>query len=99
MRSSEKFHSVSQMRAGLQSRDAGQLTLDVLSLAELQRLQVPPSDDSLKYRYRLQGDTYGKVGLVSAPVCPPVLMRLSPPSLRTVRRHGPGPVRRAESGS
>lgn len=35
--------------------------LDVLSLAELRRLEVPPTDDSLKYRYRLQEDTYGSI--------------------------------------
>lgn len=61
------FHCacVSQVRRGLQSHDQGQLTLDVLSLAELQRLGVPPTDDRLKYRYHLQGDTYGKVRRVS----------------------------------
>uniref|UniRef100_A0A3Q1F7S8 Alanine--tRNA ligase n=1 Tax=Acanthochromis polyacanthus TaxID=80966 RepID=A0A3Q1F7S8_9TELE len=32
--------------------------LDVLSLAELQRLGVPHTDDSLKYAYRLEKDRY-----------------------------------------
>ncbi|XP_031154389.1 alanine--tRNA ligase, mitochondrial isoform X1 [Sander lucioperca] len=34
------------------------LTLDVLSLAELQRLGVPHTDDSLKYQYRLEQGRY-----------------------------------------
>ncbi|KAF1394456.1 hypothetical protein PFLUV_G00000490 [Perca fluviatilis] len=34
------------------------LTLDVLSLAELQRLGVPYTDDSLKYQYRLEQGRY-----------------------------------------
>lgn len=50
----------SQVRGGLQSRDQGQLTLDVVSLAALQHLGVPPSDDSLKYCYHLQGGAYGE---------------------------------------
>ncbi|XP_028313684.1 alanine--tRNA ligase, mitochondrial [Gouania willdenowi] len=32
--------------------------LDVLSLSELQRAGVPPTDDSLKYRYHLEQDRY-----------------------------------------
>ncbi|XP_069578112.1 alanine--tRNA ligase, mitochondrial [Brachyistius frenatus] len=35
-----------------------QVTLDVLSLAELQRLGVPHTDDSLKYGYRLDRGRY-----------------------------------------
>lgn len=71
---------MSQVRAGLQSCDQGQLMLDVLSLAELRRLEVPPTDDSLKYRYRLQGDTYGTVHRVHGPVPVPQgqLSRLCP---------------------
>ncbi|XP_018530197.1 alanine--tRNA ligase, mitochondrial [Lates calcarifer] len=42
----------------LQSGDRCQVMLDVLSLAELQRLQVPHTDDSLKYQYRLDQDRY-----------------------------------------
>ncbi|KAG7217976.1 hypothetical protein INR49_008232 [Caranx melampygus] len=35
-----------------------QVTVDVLSLAELQRLVVPHTDDSLKYQYRLDQGRY-----------------------------------------
>lgn len=45
----------------MQSAIQAQLMLDVVSLAELQRLAVPHTDDSLKYKYHLEGDTYGKV--------------------------------------
>uniref|UniRef100_A0A671TCR5 Alanine--tRNA ligase n=1 Tax=Sparus aurata TaxID=8175 RepID=A0A671TCR5_SPAAU len=41
---------MSELQAGAQA----QVTLDVLSLAELQRLAVPHTDDSLKYQYRLE---------------------------------------------
>ena len=34
------------------------MMLDVLSLAELQRLGVPHTDDGLKYQYRLEQDQY-----------------------------------------
>lgn len=46
---------VSEKQAGVRSH----VTLDVHVLAELQRLQVPHSDDSLKYQYRLEKDRYG----------------------------------------
>lgn len=46
---------MSELQAGAQS----QVTLDVLSLAELQRLAVPHTDDSLKYQYRLERGRYG----------------------------------------
>lgn len=48
------------MRLGLQARGQDQLTPDTVSLAELQRLGVPHTDNSLKYRYHLEGDTYGE---------------------------------------
>ncbi|XP_047435242.1 alanine--tRNA ligase, mitochondrial [Mugil cephalus] len=41
-----------------QSADESQVVLDVVSLAELQRLGVPHTDDGLKYRYRLDQDRY-----------------------------------------
>ncbi|XP_040002495.1 alanine--tRNA ligase, mitochondrial isoform X1 [Xiphias gladius] len=44
----------SDLQSGVQS----QVMLDVLSLAELQRLGVPHTDDSLKYQYRLEQDRY-----------------------------------------
>lgn len=43
-----------QARAELQAGVGSQLTLDVVSLSELQRLGVPHTDDSPKYNYRLQ---------------------------------------------
>uniref|UniRef100_A0A671TFM2 Alanine--tRNA ligase n=1 Tax=Sparus aurata TaxID=8175 RepID=A0A671TFM2_SPAAU len=45
---------MSELQAGAQA----QVTLDVLSLAELQRLAVPHTDDSLKYQYRLERGRY-----------------------------------------
>lgn len=50
---------MSQVRGRLQSCDKSKLTLDVATLAELQHLRVPHTDDSLKYQYYLEGDTYG----------------------------------------
>ncbi|XP_056891826.1 alanine--tRNA ligase, mitochondrial isoform X1 [Takifugu flavidus] len=47
-----------KVRGRLQSCDESKLTLDVATLAELQRLRVPHTDDSLKYQYHLEGDTY-----------------------------------------
>ncbi|XP_068455614.1 alanine--tRNA ligase, mitochondrial [Clinocottus analis] len=44
--------------SGLGSGLRSQVTLDVLSLADLQRLGVPHTDDSLKYQYRLDQDRY-----------------------------------------
>ncbi|KAM9362720.1 alanine--tRNA ligase, mitochondrial [Symphorus nematophorus] len=44
----------SEQQSGVQSP----VMLDVLSLAELQRLRVPHTDDSLKYQYRLEQDRY-----------------------------------------
>ncbi|XP_008299857.1 alanine--tRNA ligase, mitochondrial [Stegastes partitus] len=48
-------HKVS---SGPQSGVPSQVMLDVVSLAELQRLGVPHTDDSLKYGYRLEEDRY-----------------------------------------
>uniref|UniRef100_A0A3Q3AGJ3 Alanine--tRNA ligase n=1 Tax=Kryptolebias marmoratus TaxID=37003 RepID=A0A3Q3AGJ3_KRYMA len=45
---------VSEQQAGVSSR----LMLDVLSLAALQRVGVPHTDDSLKYAYRLEDGRY-----------------------------------------
>ncbi|XP_035492539.1 alanine--tRNA ligase, mitochondrial [Scophthalmus maximus] len=42
----------------LQSGDRTRVALDVLSLAELQRLVVPHTDDRLKYQYRLEQNRY-----------------------------------------
>ncbi len=50
---------LSQVVSDLQSGVQSQVMLDVLSLAELQRLGVPHTDDSLKYQYRLEQDRYG----------------------------------------
>ncbi|XP_044044874.1 alanine--tRNA ligase, mitochondrial isoform X1 [Siniperca chuatsi] len=50
----EKHKVMSDLQSGAQS----QVMLDVLSLAELQRLGVPHTDDSLKYQYRLEQDRY-----------------------------------------
>lgn len=50
---------VSQVALELQAGDRAQVTLDVLSLTELQRLGVPHTDDSLKYDYRLAKGRYG----------------------------------------
>ncbi|XP_075938766.1 alanine--tRNA ligase, mitochondrial isoform X3 [Anarhichas minor] len=47
-----------KVSSGLQSGDQSRLMLDVLSLADLQRLGVPPTDDGLKYQYRLDKDRY-----------------------------------------
>uniref|UniRef100_A0A3B4Z341 alanine--tRNA ligase n=1 Tax=Seriola lalandi dorsalis TaxID=1841481 RepID=A0A3B4Z341_SERLL len=41
-----------------QSGERSQVMLDILSLAELQRLAVPHTDDGLKYQYRLDQDRY-----------------------------------------
>lgn len=45
---------------GLQACDQDQLTPDTVGLAELRRLGVPHTDNSLKYRYHLEGDAYGE---------------------------------------
>uniref|UniRef100_UPI0037E7E19A alanine--tRNA ligase, mitochondrial isoform X2 n=1 Tax=Semicossyphus pulcher TaxID=241346 RepID=UPI0037E7E19A len=50
----EKHQVTSDQQSGVQS----QVMLDVLSLAELQRLAVPHTDDSLKYQYSLQQGRY-----------------------------------------
>lgn len=50
---------MSQVTSELQSADQSQVMLDVVSLAELQRLGVPHTDDGLKYQYRLDQDRYG----------------------------------------
>lgn len=49
-----------QARAELPSGSSSQLTLDVVSLSELQRRGVPHTDDSPKYNYKLQrNNSYG----------------------------------------
>lgn len=50
---------MSQVALELQAGDRAQVTLDVLSLTELQRLGVPHTDDSLKYDYHLAEGRYG----------------------------------------
>lgn len=50
---------LSQVMSDLQSGVQSQMMLDVLSLAELERLGVPHTDDRLKYQYRLDRDRYG----------------------------------------
>ncbi|XP_076584843.1 alanine--tRNA ligase, mitochondrial [Chaetodon auriga] len=50
----ENHKVMSDQRAGVQS----QVMLDVLSLAELERLAVPHTDDCLKYQYKLDQDRY-----------------------------------------
>ncbi|XP_042372031.1 alanine--tRNA ligase, mitochondrial-like [Plectropomus leopardus] len=47
-----------KVQSDLQSGVESQVMLDVLSLAELQRLGVPHTDDSLKYQYRMEQDRY-----------------------------------------
>ncbi|XP_054459990.1 alanine--tRNA ligase, mitochondrial isoform X2 [Anoplopoma fimbria] len=47
-----------KVTSGLQSGVRSQVMLDVLSLADLQRLGVPHTEDSLKYQYRLDQDRY-----------------------------------------
>ncbi|XP_068558861.1 alanine--tRNA ligase, mitochondrial isoform X2 [Cebidichthys violaceus] len=47
-----------KVSSDLQSGDQSQVMLDVLSLADLQRVGVPPTDDGLKYQYRLDRDRY-----------------------------------------
>ncbi|XP_041790449.1 alanine--tRNA ligase, mitochondrial [Chelmon rostratus] len=47
-----------KVMSDLQSGVKSQMMLDVLSLAELERLGVPHTDDSLKYQYRLDQDRY-----------------------------------------
>ncbi|KAM7420015.1 hypothetical protein PAMA_016894 [Pampus argenteus] len=44
---------VSELKSG-----QSPVMLDILSLAELQRIRVPHTDDSLKYKYNLQQDRY-----------------------------------------
>ncbi|XP_059186184.1 alanine--tRNA ligase, mitochondrial [Centropristis striata] len=51
---SENQKVSSNQQSGVQS----QVMLDVVSLAELQRLGVPHTDDSLKYQYCLEQDHY-----------------------------------------
>ncbi|KAK5873273.1 hypothetical protein PBY51_018328 [Eleginops maclovinus] len=53
----QRLISESQVKSGGQKGVQSQV-LDVLSLAELQCLRVPHTDDSLKYRYSLQLDRY-----------------------------------------
>ncbi|KAI4785753.1 hypothetical protein KUCAC02_037575, partial [Chaenocephalus aceratus] len=53
----QRLTAESQVKSGGQTGVQSQV-LDVLSLAELQRLRVPHTDDSLKYQYSLQRDRY-----------------------------------------
>ncbi|XP_078022692.1 alanine--tRNA ligase, mitochondrial isoform X1 [Epinephelus lanceolatus] len=47
-----------QVMSDLRSGAGSQLMLDIVSLANLQRLSVPHTDDTLKYQYRLEEDRY-----------------------------------------
>ncbi|XP_037327263.2 alanine--tRNA ligase, mitochondrial isoform X2 [Pungitius pungitius] len=47
-----------KVTSGLQSGGPSQVTLDILSLAELHRRGVPHTEDGLKYQYRLDKDRY-----------------------------------------
>lgn len=47
-----------KVSSGPGSGVGSQVTLDLLSLADLQRLGVPHTDDGLKYQYRLDQDRY-----------------------------------------
>lgn len=81
----------SEQQADVPSR----LTLDVLSLAKLQHLGVPHTDDSLKYEYGLEGEGEGRYGTLlpaqvtaaccgSAPVTEPVFLPVFPECRATV---------------
>lgn len=54
-----KHLSVPQAASDLQSGVPSHVMLDVVSLAQLRRLGVPHTDDSLKYQYTLDQDRYG----------------------------------------
>lgn len=92
--------SVSQVRAEQQPSVQSQVTLDVISLAELQRLAVPHTDDSLKYQYRLEGGQYGTVPGHAHMAVPPDQVATGrtcnvsycPPSVPRMPRHSPGSV-------
>lgn len=47
-----------KVMSDLRSGAGSQLMLDIVSLANLQRLSVPHTDDTLKYQYRLEEDRY-----------------------------------------
>ncbi|KAL7403831.1 hypothetical protein ABVT39_005638 [Epinephelus coioides] len=47
-----------KVMSDLRSGAGSQLMLDIVSLANLQRLSVPHTDDTLKYQYRLEKDRY-----------------------------------------
>ncbi|KAM9857578.1 alanine--tRNA ligase, mitochondrial [Aulostomus maculatus] len=47
-----------QRVASEQQSSAGPMTLDVVSVAELQHRRVPPTNDSLKYQYQMDQDRY-----------------------------------------
>lgn len=89
---------VSQVRSELHSGVRSQVVLDVVSLAELQRLGVPHTDDSLKYQYHLDQDSYGTVppgpGLPAGVICSTQTSNVSrcPPSVPSMPRHSPGSV-------
>lgn len=52
--------AASQVAVELRAGGLAPGMLDVLSLAELQRLGVPHTDDDLKYRYSLEHGRYGR---------------------------------------
>ncbi|KAM8842258.1 alanine--tRNA ligase, mitochondrial isoform 1-T1 [Synchiropus picturatus] len=47
-----------QVTSDLRESGRSHVTLDVVSLEELRHLKVPPTDESLKYEYRREQDTY-----------------------------------------
>ncbi|XP_070770947.1 alanine--tRNA ligase, mitochondrial isoform X1 [Enoplosus armatus] len=65
---SENHKVMLDLQSGVQSQVSQML--DVLSLAELQRLGVPHTDDSLKYQYSLEQDRY------VFPACPATVLAL-----------------------
>lgn len=89
---------VSQVSSELQSGVQSQVMLDVVSLAELQRLEVPHTDDSFKYQYSLEQDSYGTVppgpGLSAGIMCPAQNSNVSrfPPSVPSMLCYSPGSV-------
>lgn len=87
---------VSQVRCDLQSGVRSQVTLDVVSLAELRRLGVPHTDDSLKYKYGLERDRYGTSHPDRSHTRPGQTCKATccPPSVPSVPCHSSGSVRR-----
>lgn len=56
------FHFLPQVASDAAAGGRSHAAVDVLSLAELQRLAVPHTDDGLKYQYRLEQGRYGRRG-------------------------------------